>query len=49
MLLILAAFLLVLWLAGTLTSFVVGGFIHILLAVALVLVVVHFFSGRRTI
>lgn len=39
--------LLVLWLVGVLTSFTVGGLIHILLVVALVVLVVRLLQGRR--
>jgi len=39
--------LLVLWLLGLVTSYTMGGFIHILLAVALVIILVDLFSGRK--
>jgi hypothetical protein len=39
--------LLVLWLLGLVSSYTLGGFIHILLAVAIVMVLVNFISGRR--
>ena len=39
--------LLVLWLIGTVSSYTMGGFIHILLVVALVLFVVRMLQGRR--
>ncbi|HSP87386.1 MAG TPA: lmo0937 family membrane protein [Ignavibacteriaceae bacterium] len=39
--------LLVLWLLGIVTSYTLGGFIHILLAIALIVVVVRLFQGRR--
>jgi len=39
--------LLVLWLLGLVTSYTMGGFIHILLAVALVILLVDLFSGRK--
>lgn len=41
--------LLVLWALGLATSYTVGGFLHILLVAALVLVAVQFLSGRRTV
>lgn len=47
MLYTIAVILLVLWLLGLVTSYTLGGFIHILLAVALVLVLANFISGRR--
>lgn len=37
----------VLWLLGLLTSTTMGGLIHILLVVALIMIVVNLFSGRR--
>lgn len=42
-----AIVLLVLWALGLVTSFTLGGFIHILLFVAIVLVVMQLFHGRR--
>jgi len=40
--------LLVLWLLGMVSSYTVGGFIHILLVVALVVLLINIISGRRT-
>jgi hypothetical protein len=40
--------LLVLWLVGLVSSYTFGGFIHLLLVVALVLLIVNLISGRRT-
>lgn len=42
-----AVVLLVLWALGLVTSFTLGGFIHILLFAAIVIVVMRVFSGRR--
>ena len=42
-----ALVLLVLWGLGLMSAYTLGGFIHILLVVALVLVLVSFISGRR--
>jgi hypothetical protein len=39
--------LLVLWLLGMVSSYTMGGFIHILLVLALVAVLVQLISGRR--
>ena len=39
--------LLVLWLLGLVTSYTAGGLIHILLAVALIVLVVRLIQGRR--
>jgi hypothetical protein len=45
----LAVILLVLWLLGLVTSYTMGGFIHILLVVALVVVLIRVVQGRRPI
>jgi hypothetical protein len=42
-----AVILLVLWVLGLVTSTTIGGFIHILLVVAIVIVLVNFISGRK--
>jgi hypothetical protein len=42
------AILVVLWLLGFVTN-IVGGLIHILLVLALIVIVFRFLSGRRTI
>jgi hypothetical protein len=39
--------LLVLWLLGMVTSYTMGGFIHILLVVAVVILIIRLVSGRR--
>ncbi len=49
MLYTIAVVLLVLWLLGMVTSFAMGGFIHILLVVAVVMVLVNIISGRKRI
>jgi hypothetical protein len=41
--------LLVLWLLGLATSYTLGGFIHILLVIAVVVVVIRLIQGRRPI
>ncbi|MFZ0303752.1 MAG: lmo0937 family membrane protein [Terracidiphilus sp.] len=41
--------LLVLWLLGVVTSYTLGGFIHILLVIALVVLVIQLISGRRPV
>jgi hypothetical protein len=41
--------LLVLWLLGLVSSYTLGGFIHILLVMALVVLVLQLVSGRRPI
>ncbi len=47
MLYTIALVLIILWLLGLVTSYTMGGVIHILLVVALVIVLVNFISGRR--
>lgn len=49
MLYTIAVVLLVLWLLGLVTSYTMGGFIHILLVVAVVMVLVNLISGRRAL
>ena len=39
--------LLVLWLLGVVTSYTLGGFIHILLILAIAVVLIQLISGRR--
>ena len=41
--------LLILWLLGLVTSYTVGGFIHLLLVIALILLVIQLITGRRTV
>jgi len=43
----LAAILIVLWAVGLVTSYTLGGFIHILIVVAVVVVLVRVIQGRR--
>jgi hypothetical protein len=45
----LAAILLILWLLGLVTSFTLGGFIHILLVVAIIVVLIRIIQGRRPV
>jgi hypothetical protein len=42
-----AVILIVLWLLGIVSSYTLGGFIHILLVVAIILIVVRVIQGRR--
>ena len=44
-----AVVLLILWLLGLVTSYTMGGFIHILLVVAVVVVLLRVISGRRVL
>jgi hypothetical protein len=45
----LAVILLVLWLLGLVTSYTLGGFIHVLLVAALVVVLIRVIQGRRPV
>jgi hypothetical protein len=47
MLYTLAVILVILWLLGLATSYTMGGVIHVLLVIALIMVLVNFISGRR--
>ena len=49
MLYTIAVILLILWLLGLVTSYTLGGFIHILLAVAIVVVLVRLIQGKNPI
>ena len=44
-----AVILLVLWVLGMITSYTIGGVIHLLLVIALVVIVFQFISGRRSV
>jgi hypothetical protein len=44
-----AVILIVLWLLGFLTSYTMGGVIHILLVIAIIMVLVRVISGRRAL
>jgi hypothetical protein len=47
MLYTIAVILIVLWLLGLVTSYTIGGFIHILLVVAVIMILVRLISGRN--
>jgi len=47
MLATIAVILIVLWLLGFVSSYTMGGFIHILLVIALVVIVIRVLQGRR--
>jgi hypothetical protein len=49
MLYTLALILIVAWLLGLVTSYTIGGFIHILLVVAIILVLVRVIQGRKVL
>ena len=47
MLYTIAVVLIILWLLGLVTSYTLGGFIHILLVIAIVVVLIRVISGRK--
>jgi hypothetical protein len=49
MLYTIAIVLIVLWLLGLVTSSAMGGFIHVLLVIAVVLILVRLISGRKVV
>ena len=49
MLMFLVILLVALWLLGMVTSYTLGGFIHILLVLALVAVAIQLITGRRAL
>jgi hypothetical protein len=49
MLVTIAIILLVLWALGLLTSFTLGGFIHVLIVLAVIMVLVRLIQGRRVV
>jgi len=42
-----AIILIILWLLGLVSSYTVGGFIHILLVIAVVVILIRIIQGRR--
>ncbi|MFA6427911.1 MAG: lmo0937 family membrane protein [Candidatus Magasanikbacteria bacterium] len=44
-----AIILLVLWLLGLITSYTLGGFIHILLVIAIVVVIIRLIKGQKVV
>ena len=49
MLYTIAVVLLILWLLGLVSSYTIGGFIHILLVVAIVMLLVNLITGRKRV
>jgi len=49
MLMTIAVILLVLWLLGMVSSATIGGFIHVLLVLAIIIVLVRIIQGRRPV
>lgn len=46
---LLIAILLILWFLGLITKYTLGGFLHILLVVAIILLIIRLVSGRRVV
>jgi Family of unknown function (DUF5670) len=49
MLYMIAVILVVLWLLGLVSSYTMGGFIHILLVIAIIVILVRLISGRKVV
>jgi hypothetical protein len=44
-----AVILVILWLLGLVTSFTLGGFVHILLVLAIIVILIRVIQGRRPV
>lgn len=49
LLVIVAVVLLLLWLLGLVTSYTMGGFIHVLLVIAIIVVLIRIIQGRKVL
>jgi len=49
MLYTIAIVLLILWLLGLVTSYTIGGFIHVLLVIAIIMILLRVISGRKPV
>jgi hypothetical protein len=49
MLYTIAVILIILWLLGLVTSYTLGGFIHALLVIAVIVILVRIISGRKVL
>jgi len=49
MLYAIAVVLLILWLLGLVTSYTIGGFIHVLLVIAIVVVLLRIINGNKPV
>jgi hypothetical protein len=49
MLYAIAVILIVLWLLGIVSGYAIGGFIHILVVIAVIMVLVNLIQGRRVL
>lgn len=49
MLTTIAIILIILWLLGVVTSYTIGGFIHILLVIAIIMILVRLIRGEKVL
>jgi uncharacterized protein DUF5670 len=49
MLYIIAVILIALWLLGLVSAYTMGGFIHVLLVIAVIVILLRLISGRRAL
>jgi hypothetical protein len=49
MLLTIAIILIILWLIGVISAYTIGGFIHILLVIAIIVVLVRIIRGKKVL
>ncbi len=49
MLTTIAVVLLILWLLGIVTSYTIGGFIHVLLVIAIIMILIRLIRGERVV
>lgn len=49
MLYTLAVILVILWILGLVSSYTMGGFIHVLLVIAIIVIILRVISGRKVI
>jgi hypothetical protein len=49
MLYTIAVIMILLWLLGLITSYTMGGFVHVLLVIAIVVIVLRIISGRKAL
>lgn len=49
MLVTIAVILLILWLLGLVTSYTVGGFIHLLLVIAIIMILIRLIRGENPV
>lgn len=49
MLTTIAIILLILWLLGLVTSYTIGGFIHILLVIAIIMILIRLIKGNKIV